>query len=1337
MDLSINKLKNMQKVNNLPNFKGFVATYNNANTPVYKFFPIPYDVRKNDLYLEFIHLDGNSDSVNQVSIPDENDVYELKFNGSNPVEILQEQDLAGYAYRYKIKPKGSKEEKDQQYILDAFERIKGNNGGEYNLVRLSKGYNIYSKRGPIRHSFVDSDAIIEGTEQEQEKKSNASKQSIKDWLIEKIFGNRRKKLATNKKVPRNHFNKFGGSTEGLIALLLQTKELDPYKYILSTPDMGKDPTSSHKYWPNNLYQTTNYQAFKDLNYALFVLGKGYIADGAFTSQSLQSPLFQHVLKWGEESPFYNMFKIDGKPVLGVLPDVIADNADVEGNDTVRKHIGVRIVNSPLDKDYTLKKPTYIQFYDDRLTKTETISDTKNLISAYDKNPEDIFEITANDDSIYPYYFELDIDRDASKIKLFKSKETNHLSWDDINSLSNDFFEFKNFSIGTRSQAAGATYWDGNRDIVKLNLSNPNDTKENINGMKAAREYLFGVADFHTEAIQSYLLLRSAQASEKQREIIAGNNGVKITRGQQLHPILDEPKGIERYTIDFPLQSLETSPELSAIFSEPEFKEELKKDILKTVQGKVDTTIDVIVKNKGLGSEEAKEYKIYVTKTYVNEILRYIYAASLGVAQNNGEVDLEKLKQVTLKSVIEGTENSEKIKIDSTNKERTIVINAIKKGLENVNLSSIQEKIKNELKDVSLDDFKEAETLIIQSKAGLNWRFDAAKDIGDLDNIREKENAKHANFIGIWDGPDGVVDFWQNFISRVKKYNPSAYLISELTVLGEFIDYNNAKFFDRNGADSNQKEKNFMVQTGSTTSSNYSYYFNKLSCLLGTNPEHFHDGYDDPQLLAGDLFELRSSVIDFIKNNQPNLALSTHEFFDNHDKPRLMHCLPLNMELFLWDTDHNDKLLDDYIKNIKDEKKKEAFKEDVKKLTGGREDYYNMSPMAIAVGLMYKKQIEDSKEIDSELKNKLNSALTTLVNGQKKDGGQCNFKRAKSFGTKPYEITIREMFRRAEIPEGEELENYIKDFHSSILKYSMDYMERLWQVMNAIVGMPTLFNGTEFAQTGYETLSKNVYVDNRNQILHELKDDIRYKPMYDKIFATQNLYQELGMSAIRDGFPVVCQLMAQYSDGESPYAFDSKISDSEKVDLGKIRWFFSKIKAKGGMNTVDKLFANGNPSHKDIKDKLDIDGDDNCEALIGYYKNGKLKEFVDFRNEQLHFLPIFKYDDNGSQVLSIITDNGIPKQVANESQTKIENRTVKEIPIKDEKGRCPVPEGTIFVRKIYNNGKYIDDTNSKYKIENGMLKEISGKDIQIDDTVLNFYIPPKNRAEYSPFYAQKQ
>jgi maltooligosyltrehalose synthase len=56
---------------------------------------------------------------------------------------------------------------------------------------------------------------------------------------------------------------------------------------------------------------------------LFAHGINWVSDGAFVNEGLQGVHFQHVLKWGEDSPFYNWFNgqsLDGKTWnLGIFP----------------------------------------------------------------------------------------------------------------------------------------------------------------------------------------------------------------------------------------------------------------------------------------------------------------------------------------------------------------------------------------------------------------------------------------------------------------------------------------------------------------------------------------------------------------------------------------------------------------------------------------------------------------------------------------------------------------------------------------------------------------------------------------------------------------------------------------------------------------------------------------------------------------------------------------------------------------------------------------------------------------------------------------------------------
>ncbi len=1299
MDLSVNKISNNQL-----NFKGVKGEFNRNNVPVFKFNAPPYDKEKESVVLEFALLDFD-EYKNDVLNPFKSTFSEIPFEDDKPLRIAQEAiQSKAFAYRYKIIPKNLSEK--PRYFTDAFEKIKTvDTKEEYNVVRLSDTYKIDSKKGSMRHSFLDADAILDLT----------GKLDIKD-----------------KHKPRNHFNKLGGSTKGLIELL-KTGELNPYRYIISTPDIGNDPTSSHRYWPNNLYQCQNMQDFKDLNYELFKKGKGYVADGAFTDQSLQSPLFQHVLKWGKKSPFYNMFKLDGsnRVILGVLPNDIKENED-----NAYKHIGIRIVNNPYSNSYDENKPILFQLYDNRLSSYEQRNDTTKLIDAYDSQPKDIFEITHNDDSVYPFYFEADpVNLPDVKEKIDLFKERNAISLNDINEKMglSKFLDFGSFVIAPdRHHASNATFWDGNRDIVKLNLSNPKDFSDgkisdaNRLGMLNARKYLYGVAKFHTEGIQNYLILKSAKLDHADRLNIAKANNVEnfneILKGENLiHPILEKDRGIGEYIKTFPLQSLETSPELSAVFAQPQFNPEFLKD---GTQLMLYDYIDNVIEDAMLQvpQKDREAYKIYVTKTCSNDILRHILAYALNPMSidSQGNISLRELSKVTLKSLAPNAKSPEE--------ERAMVIKSIKDSLKDVDLTAITNKYTRELKNVSLKDFKEAETLIIQSNAGLNWRFDAAKDIGDLDSVR----AGKKDFKDIWDDIDGVTQFWHDFIKTVKEYNPSSYVIAELTDLWSFYndqDIDIMTAFDKNGVRPDKKENNFLIEIGATTNSNYGQYFNKLSCFIGTNPENSTGAFgNDPIERSGNLGKLRSTVKEFISSSQPSTALLTHEFFDNHDKPRLLHCLPLNMKLFLCGTDNRAENLNDYTAKLSEDDREE-FKDKVKEVTG-RQDFARINPMALAVGFMMFDEINKTN-YDEEDKEKLKAALKELVNGQKNVNSLYNYKRAKSFGTKPYEITIREMFERAGIDEN--IDDKVKDFHSSMLKPSMEYLERLWQVMNAIVGTPTLFNGTEFAQTGYETLNKNVYVDNRNQILHGLKKDKRYKDLYNRMYAASNLYNQPQMSAIRDGFPVLCKVYPYYDFG------------SLDIDKGKIDYFINQIQNHGGMNQVEELFINGKiPSAEEIKDKLGIGSDhNNPKKLVEYYQNGILEKYYNFIAETKdapQVLPIFKYDDKGSEVLSIISNNGIPHNEWSHCAKKAKfdpDMKIKSIALADDNNISPIPDGTNLKKKVYKNGKYENEKNEAgediiYTVEKGVLKRKDGEDINIDNTVVNFFVDKIIPAQYSPY-----
>lgn len=1264
MDLSIRNTHTSKNIN----FEGMKYTYNMKNLPVFQFVAPPNKKNEN-VALEIIRfvkdVKPSIKDIISVPFPKDKTILELDENTSN--YIVNHSD--GILYRYKVGDKA---------ITDRSEAI--SLGDEkFNILRTSKNQGITPKAGSMRHSFVDSDVSPEYSKMLKFSRKSPENTGATQGNLDFVH---------------NHFNKLGGNIQGIDYLLTKTDELEPYRYVISTPDIGIDPTSSHKYWPNNLYQCENEQAFKDLNFHLFERGKGYVADGAFTSQSLQSPLVQHVYKWGEASPWYKMLKVEENINPGVLPD----------DEKALENIGVKIINNPNNKNHYRKdEPTYIQFFDDRLVSNEAKT-SENLIKAADKLPDDNYEITSNDDSVYMFSFEIS-PSDTRHLSVFKKADSNNVMLKDIEDLDN-FLTFENFKISQRHNAANATFWDGNRDIVKMNLSNSSDKKS----MQQARNYIYGAATYWTEKIQSDLILRTAQETPQKKLEIAEKNGIKNLQqikdnlDKMKFPVLENPKPIGEYIKEFPLQSIETSPELSAIFAQPDFNEKLltSRDFASRMEKAANDTINSIIPEN---YKNNSQYRQYVIKTYGNDIIKSLLTSALDdkTILKNGTIDQTRLSKVTLRS-IETYESS------TPEDEVEQVISKIQKNFKPNSITPIANKMKADLENVSLDDFKLAEAITIQGKGGLNWRFDAAKDIGDLDSVRAGEK----NFADVW---SDVEDFWANFISNIRKYNPASYIVCEVTDLWSF---NGSEKFDpriKNGTHTvlGQEINPTLIETellskiGASTSSNYSNYFNKLACFVGTNAENISDSSNNPYTRSGDLNELRNCITNFTKANQPDNINLSHTFVENHDKPRVMHTLPLNLELF-------------YCNTIKGNKE---FEEITEKLTGSR-DFSQISPKAIAVAQMMNNEIE--KSYTGKEKEALQQALKELALGQKTKNSKANFKRSEKFGVMPYEISIRDLFKKAGFAEN--LDEKALNFHSSMLSKAMTQQSAMWEMMNAIPGTPTLFNGAEFVQSGYETSSKNVFQANRNPILHYLKTDDRYRPYYEKMQAISGLSKLKGLDAIRDGSKITYDVI---SDGKMDYP--------EKCNNNYIIENIAHTE-DGYKKAMDFIKAN-KPNEQSTYDEMQNifgiwHGEGDYNNFVAACKSGELEEAIKVYNynnkEVTQMLPIYSYNENGSQVLQFITNFNVPKKELAHEATLDTPKQISPIKMKE----CPFEDGTILQRKIYKKGKAFSDETvpnsdkvaQKYIVENNTIYPATKKgdgyivdksrNIDIDDTVLTFY-----------------
>ena len=76
-----------------------------------------------------------------------------------------------------------------------------------------------------------------------------------------------------------------------------------------------DSLTAHAYWNKNNFQMAhslgNINNYIALQKKLFAKGINLVSDGAFVNEGLEGIHFNNVLKFGEESPYFYWFRIQG------------------------------------------------------------------------------------------------------------------------------------------------------------------------------------------------------------------------------------------------------------------------------------------------------------------------------------------------------------------------------------------------------------------------------------------------------------------------------------------------------------------------------------------------------------------------------------------------------------------------------------------------------------------------------------------------------------------------------------------------------------------------------------------------------------------------------------------------------------------------------------------------------------------------------------------------------------------------------------------------------------------------------------------------------------------
>ena len=385
-------------------------------------------------------------------------------------------------------------------------------------------------------------------------------------------------------------------------------------------------------------------------------------------------------------------------------------------------------------------------------------------------------------------------------------------------------------------------------------------------------------------------------------------------------------------------------------------------------------------------KKSKRYKIYFRLKYSKEYLQdnILKQTNYNILKtkllNNNEItyDYDALKDITTLKALG-------INAHSPEDEASQLEKKFEKGLKRLSdkdVSYVADSIAKRIAGTDTSSFRLAEALVDKASLGLDWRLDAAKDVMDMDAIRNEDN----DFDDNW---NDVIKFWGKFVQGVKEYNPNSYIVAEITDVADLMmsttgdTWPNAGNTDIGGKFNGEPDAMVKLfnETGITSEAGYSYFYTDLlkhfsnEFETGSANSYFHDSLKNRFDL---LLETRS--IDYLRN--------LYTFMGNHDKPRMIHCLALDMGLF-----HNtgDKRLHalESMQLLSGAKSIEDMPIEFRLNVDNKDYMRTVSTRAIAMSKLLGQVVnEDLQGIASEedIKN-INQALIDLANGNYLGEGQ--------------------------------------------------------------------------------------------------------------------------------------------------------------------------------------------------------------------------------------------------------------------------------------------------------------------------------------------------------------
>jgi len=855
-----------------------------------------------------------------------------------------------------------------------------------------------------------------------------------------------------------------------------------------------------------------------------------------------------------------------------------------------------------NKKYNPNQPTYLQIFDDTMVSDKQRTDTTSVIKRYEKNAENKLGINTHDDTTFPYTFE--INPYEFRKNITNLNEINQYRNEDIklNTAQGTLFVGKLSGISIEGKNEGGfVCWDSNTDMPKRNYFTSNYDTDLLSEIKDPvkrkmeldkyRQGNYEVQDIaisaarhlvrHVRNVQNeYVAKKLGNISSNPIKAYNRIHGILNTQNPE-KPVLPEGVRLERNIIenvlednyelrqkeanydvaltsalmDLPLDSLEfaqdtqgalSSPYLSKrSYDEDHLKEtryeamidktyNVPKEYAKTynkmneiftndVKNFADKVLQEVNKNSAeplFDDKELTEYGQYVIPLVAEDIAKYAVAKALmpelgAKILQNGEIayDYNKMEEGSLRKLgING---------DSQKDEANQIVNKIKSGvraLKSKDVDFVAASINKRIENTNTNSFKFAEVMVDRGGYGVDLRFDAAKDVADMDAVRNGAQT----FDKAW---SNCKKFWNNIMDVVNKEN------SNTASFAEFTDLPGSRYVD-----------DFLRETGVSSEANYDYFFDGVTNLFGydfTKPSGAKYNSDSERS------ERLEAVLNGFAQRPTEYKRNSYVFASNHDKPRIIHCLSLDMELFHSDLSNKDDITHRKTAFMIINDKMDLNEGDWNIIKNDENYFNNVSSKAVANGSLLRDSIgkvnqklkeKELSEVDKtnaswdEKNNKkeqinqkynaiysaMSKSIADVVNGRyyrnhpeilddnprqfmgyQPINGRDDLKvvnEKDGFGSKAIPDAFDIVYDQAVTKYGmdkfdkKDLLNYRNSVDSLATEVGRAKTRIVMRYLGALTGNPTIYAGDELGMTGYEEKCKNAFLQNRTPLDWSVVDE---------------------------------------------------------------------------------------------------------------------------------------------------------------------------------------------------------------------------------------------------------